>query len=200
MRSARSMLAAAALCLLGTATLTAGAERANASSLVAAAIAGDEARLRNLVAELRIRPKPVRLDRARARQHNERGLALWQRQRYAEAAVVFRVAHAADESDAEIAENLGYALLKAGDVQNAEPAIMTALELGPDRASAWGSLGLIFAKQGKHREGVAVVLTAYRFAQQPKRALDAYSRMAASDEDPKVRALLSDVMRRLPKP
>ena len=199
MRSARSILAAAALCFLGSATLTAGAERANASSLVAAAIAGDEVRLRSLVAELRVQPKPVRLDRAHARQLNDRGLALWQRQRYGEAAQVFRLAHAADATDAEIAENLGYALLKSGDVAAAEPAIMTALELGPDRASAWGTLGLIYAKQGRHREGVAAVLTAYRFAQQPKRALDAYSRLAVADEDPRVRALHSDVMRRLTK-
>jgi Flp pilus assembly protein TadD len=199
MRSARSMLTVAALCLLGTATLTAGAERANASSLVAAAIAGDEARLRTIAAELRLQPKPVRFDRPRARQLNERGLALWQRQRYSEAAGVFREAHAADATDAEIAENLGYALFKAGNIGAAEPAILTALELGPERASAWGSLGLIYAKQGKHREGVACVLTAYRFAPQPQRALDAYSRLASVDQDPKVRALLSEVMSRIKK-
>jgi Flp pilus assembly protein TadD len=197
MRSTRSMLAAAALCLLASATVTPGAEQANASSLVAAAIAGDEARLRELVSELRVQPKPLRVDRPRARQLNERGLALWQRQRYAEAAAVFREAHAADATDAEIAENLGYALLKAGDVGAAEPAILAALELGPERASAWGSLGLVYAKQGKHHEGVACVLTAYRFSLQPKRALDAYSRLALADKDPKVRALLSEVMSRI---
>jgi hypothetical protein len=42
-------------------------------------------------------------------------------------------------------------------------------------------------------------LTAYRFAPNPKRALDLYSRLAASDEDPKVRAVLADAVSRLPK-
>ena len=191
---------AAAVFLLAITSYAWCAERANASTLVSAAIAGDEVRLRNIIGALKAQPKPVRIDRPRARQLNERGLALWQRQRYAEAAAVFRDAHGADASDAEIVENLGYALLKAGDVAAAEPAILAALEMGPERASAWGSLGLIYAKQGKHREGVACVLTAYRFALQPNRARDVYSHLALADEDPKVRAVMSDVVSRLGNP
>lgn len=195
----RRAVAAAAFSLLAITTYAWGAERANASTLVSAAIAGDEVRLRNIIADLKAQPKPVRIDRPRARQLNERGLALWQRQRYAEAAAVFRDAHLADGGDVEIVENLGYALLRAGDVAAAEPAILSALEMGPERATAWGSLGLIYAKQGKHREGVACVLTAYRFAPQPTRALDLYSRLALEHEDVKVRAMMSDAVSRLGK-
>ena len=172
---------------------------ASVSRLVAAAIAGDQARLRDLVTQLRSQPR-ARGDRVRARQLNEHGLALTQRQRYAEATVYFREAHRADGSDAEIAENLGYSLLRAGDVAAAEPAILSALEMAPERASAWGSLGLIYAKQGKHREGVACVVTAYGFAANQKRTLDVYSRLAANDEDAKVRAMLSEAVGRLKKP
>lgn len=196
----RGTVAATAIFLLAITTYAGGAERANASTLVSAAIAGDQLRLRNVIADLKSQPKPVRVDRPRARQLNERGLALWQRQRYAEAAVIFKAAHHADASDAEIVENLGYALLKAGDVAAAEPAILAALQMAPERASAWGSLGLIYAKQGKHREGVACVLTAYRFTSQPNRALDVYSRLALADEDSKVRAMMSDALSRLGKP
>lgn len=170
---------------------------ATIEGLVAAAAAGDQARLGRVVAELKARPRPPRGDRRLARSLNDRGLALWQRQRFAEAAVFFRQAHEADSSDVEIRENLGYALLKSGKVAEAKSAILSALEIGPERASAWGSLGLIQAKQGRHREAVASVLTAYRFAPNPKRALDVYVRLAATDEDPRVRAMLGDVVARL---
>jgi tetratricopeptide (TPR) repeat protein len=169
------------------------------NALVAAATVGDQARVEKIASELKMQPRPVRGNRRVARDLNDRGLALWQRQRFGEAAGYFRQAHEADASDAEIAENLGYSLLKSGNVAEAEPAILEALALGPERASAWGSLGSIYAKQGKHRDAVACVLTAYRFAPNPKRALDLYSRLAVSDEDPKVRAVLADAVNRLPK-
>ena len=174
-------------------------EPATVQSLVSAAIGGDEARLRKVAAQLKALPKPPRGDRSRARELNERGLALWQRQRFAEAAAVFKQAYQVDGSDAEIAENLGYALLKSGDVAAAEPAILAALELGPERASAWGSLGTIYAKQGKRDEGVACVMTAYSFAPDRKRALAVYARLAANDPDPRVRAMFSEVVRRISK-
>jgi Flp pilus assembly protein TadD len=167
------------------------------SALVAAAVAGDQARFKQISEQLQAQPRPRRGQRRAARDLNERGLALWQRQRYSEAAVFFRQAHAKDASDAEIAENLGYALLKSGKVAQAESAILDALALAPERASAWGSLGLIFAKQGRHREGVAAVLTAYRYTRNPKRTLDVYSRLAETDDDPKVRAVLAEVVSRL---
>lgn len=177
---------------------TGGAKSANTvNALVAAAIAGDDARLRQIAEQLKSQPRPPRGERRLARDLNERGLALWQRQRFGEAAVFFRQAREADASDAEISENLGYALLKSGQVAQAEPAILDALTLAPGRASAWGTLGLIYAKQDKHREGVAAVLTAYRFTRDPKRTLDVYSRLAATDDDPKVRAVLADVVSRL---
>ncbi|HUP94927.1 MAG TPA: tetratricopeptide repeat protein [Burkholderiales bacterium] len=169
-------------------------------TLVAAVIVGDEVRVQHIAAELREQPRPPRGDRRVARDLNERGLALWQRQRFDEAAVLFRQAHAADASDAEIAENLGYSLLKSGQVASAETALLAALALAPERASAWGSLGLVYAKQDKHREGVAAVLTAYRYTRDPKRTLDVYSRLATTDDDPKVRAVLADVVSRLSKP
>ena len=169
-------------------------------TLVAAAIEGDEARVQRVAAELREQPKPPRGDRRLARDLNDRGLALRQRQRFDEAAVLFRQAQEADASDAEIAENLGYCLLRSGQVAPAETALLAALALAPERASAWGSLGLVYAKQGKHREGVAAVLTAYRYTRDQKRTLDVYSRLATTDDDPKVRAVLADVVSRLSKP
>ena len=167
-------------------------------ALVAAAIDGDRARLGEISASSRTQARPPRGNRAKARDLNEHGLALWQRQRYEEAAAYFREAREADAGNAEIAENLGYALLKAGHVAEAEQPILDALSMAPERASAWGSLGMIYAKKGRHRDGVALVLTAYSYARDPKRAAGVYSRLAASDEDPRVRAMLAEVVSKLP--
>jgi Flp pilus assembly protein TadD len=169
-------------------------------NMIDAAVAGDAAELDRTLLQLKSQAKPPRGDRRVARDLNDQGLAFWQRQRFAEAAALFRQARAADASDAEIAENLGYALLRSGDVAGAEPVLLEALTLAPDRATAWGSLGLVYAKQGKHREGLACVLTAYRFARDKKRTLDVYSRLARSDEDPKVRAVLTEVVERVSSP
>ncbi len=177
-----------------------GSAPVTVNALVAAALAGDEARVRQIGSELKSQPRPPSGERRVARDLNERGLALWQRQRFSEAAVLFGQARAKDAADPEIAENLGYALLKSDQVAQAEQALLAALTLAPERASAWGSLGLVYAKQGKHREGVAAVLTAYRYTRDPKRTLDVYSRLAASDDDPKVRAVLADVVSRLSQP
>ena len=190
-------LLAAALALCQPAA-AAEETRPGVQGLVAAAIAGDRPRLDLLASQIKSQPRQLRGDRRRARELNERGLAMWQRQRYEEAAAYFKEAREADPGDAEIAENLGYALLKAGHVGEAEPPLLEALSLAPERASAWGSLGMIYAKQGKHRAGVALVLTAYGYARDPKRTAGVYSRLAATDDDPKVRAMLAEVVSKLP--
>lgn len=174
-----------------------GAATAGVAELVAAAITGNYQRLREVADELRARPRPPPGNRPLAREMNERGLALWRRQRYEEAAGYFAKAQGADPGDAEIAENLGYALLKSGRLEEAERTILTALALAPERASAWGTLGMLRAKAGRHREGVACVLTAYRFVRDRERTLEVYTRLAATDEDPKVRALLADAVSRI---
>lgn len=173
-------------------------QKSPVQALVAAAIDGDRARVGNIAATIKSQARAPRGNRHKARDLNEHGLALWQRNRYDEAATYFREAREADPGDAEIAENLGYALLKSGHVAEAEQPILDALSMAPDRASAWGSLGMIYAKQGKHRAGVALVLTAYSYARDPKRTAGVYSRLAASDEDPKVRAMLAEVVSKLP--
>ena len=192
----RELVFAAAL-LFAVASVVAAAETTPTLRMIDAAIAGDATQLERAMHQVKAQPRPARGDRRIARDLNESGLALWQRQRFAEAAALFGKAHAVDASDAEIVENLGYALLKAGDVAAAEPALLEALTLAPERASAWGSLGLVYAKQGKHREALACVLTAYRLAPDKKRTLEVYSRLARSDADPKVRALLTDVVTRV---
>lgn len=125
--------------------------------MVDAAIAGDDARVHGLVKQLAAE-RPARGERSRARELNSRALARMRSGRYAEAASLFEAAHRADPGDAEVRENLGYALLKDGRLREAETALLSALEIGPKRASAWGSLGHIYAKRGQHAEAVRLSL------------------------------------------
>jgi Flp pilus assembly protein TadD len=127
------------------------------------------------------------------------GLALFQNAHYAEAAAVFAQANVTDRSDPEIRENLGYSLMYAGELAAAERALLSALEIGPQRATAWGSLGHIYAKRGMHREAVALLLTAYRFAPDRKKTLEVYARQAETEDDPNVRAMLAESVSRLSK-
>jgi hypothetical protein len=167
-------------------------------SMVEAAIAGDDARVRSLASKLASQ-RTTRGDRARGRELNAQALRLMRTGRYADAVPLFEAAHRADPGDPEIRENLGYALLKAERIEEAEPALLAALEIGPQRASAWGSLGFAYAKRGQQAEAVRLILTAYRLAPDRRKAADIYRRQAKSDADPKVRAALEEVVKQLPR-
>src|SRR4051794_11071860 len=62
------------------------APRVSVQAMVDAAIANDRHRVNDIAAQLKSQARPLRGNRHKARDINERGLALWQRQRYDEAA------------------------------------------------------------------------------------------------------------------
>jgi len=165
-------------------------------SLVAAALNRNHEAVERIASELKAR-QPERGNRTLARNLNERGLALSRAQNYTEAAAVFRQAHEADRGDPEIRENLGFALLKAGQLSEAESATLSALEIGPTRATAWGSLGHIYAKQGRREDAIALLRAAHRVAPDPGRVLQTYARQAQTEDDPRVRAVLAEAVARI---
>jgi Flp pilus assembly protein TadD len=164
--------------------------------MIDAAIAGDNARLQTAAKEIAAQAPP-RGDRARARELNAKALTHMRGARYADAAPLFEAAHRADPGDAEVRENLGYALLKAGRLDEAEAALLSALEVAPRRASAWGSLAFLYAKRDRKEAAVKLLQTAYRFAGDRRKAAEAYRRQAKSDPDPKVREMLTEAIARL---
>jgi Flp pilus assembly protein TadD len=166
------------------------------AAMIDAAIAGDDTRLQSAIRQLAARA-PARGDRARARELNAKALAYTRGARYTDAVPLFEAAHGADPGDAEVRENLGYALLKAGRIDEAEAALLSTLEVAPRRASAWGSLAFVYAKQDRKHAAVKLIQTAYRFAADRRKAAEAYRRQAKSDPDPKVRAMLTEAVARL---
>ena len=195
----RAFVAVLVSASIGVAAAATSAEPTATQRMIDAAVSGDGAAFDRAVAQVEAQPKPPRGERRLARDLNDRGLAQWQRGRFEEAAAIFTKAQAADPADAEIAENLGYALLRSGEIDKAQAALLKSLALDPKRASAWGSLGQVYAKQGKHRDGIACVLTAYLFSRDRARTLDVYSRLARVDSDPRVRALLNEAVDRITK-
>jgi Flp pilus assembly protein TadD len=166
--------------------------------MIGAALAGNDSEVQQRAKEL-ASASAARGDRKQARELNAKALKLMRNGRYDDALPLLESAHRADPGDPEIRENLGYALLKADRVDEAESALLAALEIGPRRASAWGSLGLVYAKRGRHAEAVKLMETAYRSAPDRKKVLESYRRQAKTESDPKVRAMLADVVAHLEK-
>ena len=164
--------------------------------LVNAAARGEAAEVNRLTATI-ARSEVPRGDRAAARALNAQGVAASQARRYRDAAALFQKAREADPGDPEIRENLGYALMKSGATASAETALLSALETGPRRATAWGSLGFVYAQQGRQEEAIAMLRTAHRIAPDPKHVLDTYTRQAHTEDDPRVRAMLAEAVRRI---
>jgi hypothetical protein len=100
----------------------------------------------------------------RARATNERGLLVLREGQMAEAVQAFQDAYQLAPTDVEIVNNFGYAYLRHGDPEAAEPWLLLALVLAPGRVNAWVNLGQAYAKQGQHRMAVACMANGYRFS------------------------------------
>lgn len=101
-----------------------------------------------------------------------------------------------DASDVEIANNLGYALLKTGTYREAKTALIEALTLDPGRTNAWANLGQAFAEQGNGASAVACLKNAYRFSKNPQKTHQLFlALMAKEDEDANFRAALAQATR-----
>jgi len=99
-----------------------------------------------------------------ARAGNETGLAHLGKGELAQALQAFDVASRADRRDVEVANNLGYAYLKAGKAREAVPPIMHSLHLDPARSSAWINLAEALAELGYEDPSVAALLLALRYS------------------------------------
>ena len=86
-------------------------------------------------------PKPARGDRATAREQLNKGLALLnQNGPTPEAVSMMQRAHKTDPLDAQIINDLSYALIQAGRYNDAEDQLLTTLILAPKRSNAWTNL------------------------------------------------------------
>jgi TPR repeat protein len=144
--------------------------------------------LRNMVEEL---PFVGRGQRREARKLNSQGLAQLGQQQFGPASDALARARDLDPADAEIANNLGYAHYKAGQLAEAEKVLRATLAIAPGRAAAWGNLGDLFAVQGKPEQAVAAYRNAYRFSRAPDKTLNYFRQQQQNDASPEVRQALA---------
>lgn len=140
-------------------------------------------------------PVPQRGDRASARAANTAGLAKLQANELVGAITSFREGIAADPSDVEIVNNLGYALSLADKESDAIEMFAKAISLAPDRSSAWANLALSFAKTGQMDKGVAAYLWAYRFSKNQEKTKSFLTKQSEEASDERERDLAQRVLK-----
>jgi tetratricopeptide (TPR) repeat protein len=96
--------------------------------------------------------KPTKGDRKAARKLNDTAIALMGEKKYTEAIPILEDAHKTDPADIEIMNNLAYAYIEKGIVENdfakAKQSLVDTLHLKPERAQAWANLGRTFSLEG----------------------------------------------------
>jgi hypothetical protein len=100
----------------------------------------------------------------RARAANERGLRAFREGQLGEAVQAFQFAYQLAPTDVEIVNNFGFAYLWNQDPEAAEPWLLLALVLAPERVNAWVNLGEAYAKQGQRSMAIACMANGYRFS------------------------------------
>lgn len=133
----------------------------------------DEAMLSNSMSQL-VRLQPIRTklsaqQRTGLRAHTVKGLAATKAERFTDAAEAFLAAFQIDPTDAEVADNLGYALYMDGKFEPAIHALLQSLRTAPRRSTAWGSLGRAYAQAGDQAKATAALGFSLRYANSPSR-------------------------------
>jgi len=156
--------------------------------------ANNQSSLEENVALITGLPKPSAGDRKAARRLNEAGLAFLKVNNFDAAIASFKDAVIADQTDQEVANNLGYAYYLSGDLDRAKSLIEYTLALAPQRTSAWTNYAVILFKQGLDEPAINAYLVAYKYAKNQDRLLIFVEKQAQEDVDVQLRPFYSQVI------
>lgn len=117
------------------------------------------------------------------RQLNEQAVVLIGEDRFSEAVPLLTAAAELAPTDAEIAGNLGYALLEVGRHEDAKEKLKAALKLAPKRATTWLNLGQAYSALGDKDLAVRSLVNGYQLSSRKQAIRDALARAA---DDPEV--------------
>lgn len=165
------------------------------AEMITAALANDNRRIIQIRDQLLSQPKPQRGNRKRARALNDEGLSYLNTQEPDKAVASFELATKMDPGDIEIINNLGYALMKAGRLEESEHVLAATLLIAPDRTSAWANLGHVYAMVEKKREAVGCFTNAYRFSQNTEKTKNVFTSLSQNHENQNVRQALAEALR-----
>ncbi|CAM8658006.1 hypothetical protein MCEMSE6_02791 [Oxalobacteraceae bacterium] len=151
----------------------ASTESFTAQQLVDANTKEDLEKFKELAHGLQQQQKPDVGDKKLARKLNSEALDALRAKDFSQGVSLLQKAHEANPADIEVSDNLGYALLLAGNPAKAEAQEMITLQYAPERASAWANLAEASARQGKSKQGIAAYLAGYRLSKKPEAFLEA---------------------------
>ena len=156
------------------------------TAIAQAASESDEALLLSSMSLLvRMRPNIAKLtaeQRTSVLSRKNKGLAAIKASKFGEAGDEFLAAYEIDSTNAEVAENLGYALLKDGKNEPAIRALLRSLMTAPQRGTAWGNLGIAYAHSDEKVKAIAAFSVSLRYAKYPFRTRN--NLVALYKEDP----------------
>jgi Flp pilus assembly protein TadD len=157
-------------------------ESFTAQQLVDANTKEDLEKFKEVAHGLQQQQKPDVGDKKLARKLNSEALDALRAKDYSQGVSLLRKAHEANPADIEVSDNLGYALLLAGNLAKAEAQEMITLQYAPERASAWANLAEASARQGKSKQAIAAYLAGYRLSKKPEAFLEALKTNLTSPE------------------
>lgn len=166
-----------------------------------AAFLDDQVRLdlaRQALDSMVIKPAPGSKESAKAaRQKNAEGLKLMSAGDMNGAATLFHEAYMLNRIDVEVINNLGYALYKADEHNDAIRAVSEALWMGPRRANAWATLAGAAAATGKESNAIGALLLAFEYSKAPRKTREGFFKLAMETENPAIKAAVQKGMNRV---
>lgn len=151
----------------------------------------DATLLDSVAARVETFSKPEPGDRVLARRLNEDGLKAFRSSDFAQAIEHFKAANDANPRDAEIASNLGIALVNGKRPKEALAVLVAALPLEPRRVSTWSPIALAHADLGNGKDALAAGWIALHWSTNKEKSLAMYRSRASSETDPRRSAYFS---------
>ena len=161
---------------------------------LAAARKADIDTVRKLAGTIDVMAKPDQGNRPVSRQLNTAGIDALKRDDFAAAVAKLRQALGENPRDVEIAGNLGFALVKAGQVAEAADVLQTALVLDPRRTSTWTPLAEAYALAGRMEDAKAAMWVSLQWSANRDKSLAYYQDRVARETRGPLQALYTHMV------
>ena len=176
------------------ASLDCNALAACVQQTLAAARKADIDQVRKAAGNMDTLPKPDQGNRPVSRQLNTAGIDALKRDDFAAAVAKLRQALAENPRDVEIAGNLGFALVKAGQAAEAADVLQTALVLDPRRTSTWTPLAEAYALSDRAEDAKAAMWVSFQWSANRDKSLAYYQDRVARETRAPLQALYAHMV------
>lgn len=147
------------------------------TQMMSLAMNGNWSRLDSQVQALKTFSPPQQGDRKSSRAANTEGLRLLRAGNAPAALSVLRTGAQADPSDVEVINNLGFAQMQAGQLQEASSTLERTILMAPDRTSAWANYSETLALGGNEPGSLAALIIAVHFSSDRQKSIEALSKV-----------------------